>query len=283
MGLVSNMASSISGKIDKALLCVKKPAAAKVNTEMNAMFDAVGAAMPAQMRTAMPMIGGATTNVDLRAKMVAAQKGFLSSFTQMKGVASQEGYHVMEVKYNPSRIRFYSHGGNQMMPGPAGAGANMQVQSTMPAMTTMQVELLFDDMNPQDAFMMEKFSDLSAGAIVSDIAGVVKSVKGEGYTVQHQIEGLIALITQSETRQVVFYWGDMAYAGEVIGIEAKYTMFNPLGHPVRGTVSLTIREGGPDGDSSGEKYWNDAYKELMKKQGLISKAAGAAGNLLNLK
>ena len=220
MGLISNVVSSVTGKIDKALLCVKKPAAAKVNTGINSMHGAVGASLDTGL---FPLLGGASSNVDLRAKMAASQKGFLSSFTSMKNVAKQEGYHVMEVKYNPSRIRIQSHGGNQLMPGPAGAGANMQMQSTIPAMTTMQVELLFDDMNKQDAFMMEKFSDVSAGAIVSDISGVVKNVIGDGYTVQREIEGIIALITQSETRQVVFYWGDMAFAGEVIGIEAKYT------------------------------------------------------------
>ena len=280
MGLISNVVSSVTGKIDKALLCVKKPAAAKVNTGINSMLGAVGASLDTGL---FPLLGGASSNVDLRAKMAASQKGFLSSFTSMKNVAKQEGYHVMEVKYNPSRIRIQSHGGNQMMPGPAGAGANLQMQSTIPAMTTMQVELLFDDMNKQDAFMMEKISDVSAGAIVSDISGVVKNIIGDGYTVQREIEGIIGMITQSETRQVVFYWGDMAFAGEVIGIEAKYTMFNPLGHPVRGTVSLTIREGGPDGDSSGNAYWDDAYKEMMKGGGLLGKLAGAAGNLLNLK
>ena len=47
--------------------------------------------------------------------------------------------------------------------------------------------------------------------------------------------------------------------------------------------SLTIREGGPDGDNSGDAYWDDAYKEMMKGGGLMGKLAGAAGNLLNLK
>lgn len=280
MGLLSNVTSSISGKVEKALLCVKKPAAAETNQMMNDMFNTIGETMPAGMLSGMPTLGGAISNVDLRAKMVAGQKGFLSSFTSMKAIAGQNGYHVMEVKYNPSRIRFYSNGGNQMMPGPDG---NMQVQSIMPAMTTMQVELLFDDTNNQDAFMMEKFSNLTAGAVVSDIAGIVKNAAGDGYSVQAQIEGMIALLTQSETRQVVFYWGDTAFAGEVVALEAKYTMFNPLGHPIRGKVNLTIREGGPDADGSGNEYWNDAYNEMMKGGGLGSKLAGATGNLLNLK
>ena len=273
MGFLSNIVSSVTGKVDKALICVKKPAAAKVNT-------AVGGMLAGDL---LPMIGGTISNVDLRAKMVAGQKGFLSSFTSMESIAKRNGYHVMEVKYNPSKIRIGGYAGHQMMPGPGGAGINLQVQSTVPAMTTMQVELLFDDVNNQDAFMLGKFTNLSAGAVVSDVAGIVKNVFGDGYTVQRQIEGLIALITQSETRQIVFYWGDMAFAGEVINLEARYTMFNPEGHPVRGTVTLTIREGGPDTDGSGNDYWDEAYEELLKGGGLFDKIAGATGNLLNLK
>lgn len=283
MGLISNVVSSVTGKIDKALLCVKKPAAAQVNTALGSMFEAVGAAMPSSVLPGLPAIGGAISNVDLRAKLAASQKGFLSSFTSVESIAKNQGYHVMEVKYNPSRIKISSHSENQMMPGPGGAGTNMQIQSPVPAMTIMQVELVFDDMSKQDAFMFEKFTDVSAGAIISDVAGAAKNIFGDGYTVQREIEGIIGMITQSETRQVVFYWGDMAFAGEVISINAKYTMFNPIGHPVRGVVNLTIREGGPDNDASGDAYWSDAYREMLKGEGLFGKLAGAAGNLLNLK
>lgn len=283
MGLISNTAQSLSGKVDKALLCVKKPSAAKVNSAFEDVANKNGLTLTNDQRKNLPLAGGATSNVDLRAKLLASQKGFISSFSAMTNVAGPLGYHVLEVKYNPSRIRIYSHGGNQLMPGPAGAGTNMQVMSTMPATTTMQVELLFDDVNNQDAFMAEKFSNISAGAIVSDIAGGIKTGKGDGYTVQHQIEGMIAMITQSETRQVVFYWGDMAYAGEVISLEAKYTMFNPVGHPIRGTVSLTIQDGGPDEDGSGEEYWADAYKEMTQGNRLRSNLSGALGNIINLK
>lgn len=272
MGLLSNVTSSVTGKVNKALICVKKPAAAKKNETLQKISS-----------LNRPMLGGAVSNVDLRAKLVSSQKGFISDFTSMKNQAEMQGYHVMEVKYNPSRIRLFSHGGNLMMPGPAGGGSNIQVQSIEPATTTMQVELLFDDTSIQDAFMMEKFTNLSGGAVATDIAGVVKNVRGEAYTVQHQIEGMIALITQSETRQMVFYWGDMAFAGEVISMQAKYTMFNPIGHPVRGTVNLTIREGGPDTDNSGDKYWDDAYETMLKGGGLMGKLGAATGNLLNLK
>lgn len=280
MGLGSNLASSVTGKIDKALLCVKKPKAIEKDKEINSMLGDVMDMFPSDARG---MIGGSISNVDLQAKVIASQKGFLSGFTSAKTVASKNGYHVMEVKYNPSKIQINASGGNQMMPGPGGAGTNMQVQSVAPAATIMQVELLFDDLNIQDAFMFEKATNITAGSIVTDVAGAVRTAKGNGYTVKHQIEAMIALITQAESRQVVFYWGDMAYAGEVVSVRAKYTMFNPVGHPVRGTVTLSIREGGPENRAVGDAYWNAAYQEMLEGDTLFSQLTGAMGNLINLK
>lgn len=285
MNLFSNIASSVTGKVDKALLCVRKPAAAKVNEGVNDLLEMTGLSksMSVSDFTGIEALGGAISTVDLRAKLAAGQKGFLSSFTSVKNTAASQGYHVLEVKYNPSKIHLYSHGGNQMMPGPGGAGTSMQVQSAIPAMTTMQVELLFDDTSIQDAFMAEKFTNLTVGSAVTDVSGIVRNETGDGYTVQRQIEGILAMITQSETRQVVFYWGDMVYAGEVIEIGAKYTMFNPLGHPVRGTVSLTIREGSPSGTQSDDTYWSDAYAEMLKGKSPAAKIASAMGNIINTK
>lgn len=279
MGFLSNIASSVTGSVDKALLCVKRPKKADTASAGGGTLTSVAGAAGGSLG-----LEPSIRNVNLRAKLAVEKKSFLSAFTAPEQVARGSGYHVMQVKYNPNKIHFNAYSKNQMLPGPGGAGGNMQMQSTEPANITMQVELLFDDVNNQDAFMFEKFTNVSAGAIVSDVAGVVKNVRRDGYTVQREIEGMIALITQSETKQVVFYWGDMAFAGEVIAIDAKYTMFNPQGHPVRGTVTLLIQEGGPDSDGSGFAYWEAAYKKLMDSKGnLFDKAAGKAGNLLNLK
>lgn len=280
MGLGSNLASSITGKIDKALLCVKKPLAIDEDRKINNFLGDNTNMFPSSARG---MLGGSISNVDLQAKLIASQKGFLSGFTSAKTVASQNGYHVMEVKYNPSKIQINASGGNQMMPGPGGAGTNMQVQSVAPAATMMQVELLFDDLNIQDAFMFEKATNITAGSVVTDVAGAVRTAKKGGYSVKHQMEAMIALITQAESRQVVFYWGDMAYAGEVVSVKAKYTMFNPVGNPVRGTVMLSIREGGSGNRKVADSYWEAAYKEMLKGDTLFGQLTGAMGNIINLK
>lgn len=288
MNLVSNLASSISGKVDKALLCVKKPSAVDVNNANNVFKADLFASQFALSGEELVAEGGALTNVDLRAKLVANAKSniFNSSFTSVTEIASASGYHTMEVQYNPSSIRINAHGKNMLMPGPGGGGVNMQMQTTIPAMTTMSVQLLFDAVNPQNAFMFDKFTNLTTpGAIVSDIAGGIKDGKFGGYSVQYQVEALIALILQAESREVVFYWGDMAFAGEIINMDASYTMFNPEGDPVRAVFNMTIKEGTDVGQNSsnGEKYWNDAYKEMLQGRSAVDKVTAGLGNILNLK
>ena len=260
----SNMTSSLTGSIDKALLCIKKIAP---NT---------------------PVGGTSLSNVDLQAKLAAGTgKRFLSSRQFVENTIKQSGggFHVLQVKYNPSKIRFNSQGGSFVEPGPGGEGINSLSQITMPAQTYMSVELLFDDESHPDAFMWEKFTNLSAGALVSDVSGLVKKEMGKLYSVQPQIDALIGLITQSETRKVVFYWSDMVFAGEVTHVNARYTMFNPKGHPIRGTVELMIRQGGQDQDNSGDQaYWNKAFDTLFKNGTASGRSiTDFAGNLLNLK
>ena len=272
MNILENVARSVTGNIDKAILCVKKPAKAKVPSggALGALSSAAGAA-------GLKVAGGSA--VDLQADLVSSQKGGLFNFLNSKEmIAGIHGFHVLKVKYNPSRIQYDSRAeGSMLQAGPGGAGTNMLSQSTIPSQTYMSFELIFDQENHQDAFMFEKVTNLSAGALVSDVAGIVKNVVSEGYTVRPEVEALIGLLTQSETRQVVFCWNNMAFAGEVVSVDAKYTMFNPIGNPVRATVKFTVKQG--DSNAKEEnKYWDKAFDNL---DGGGSGMLGKVGNVLN--
>lgn len=268
MNILENTARSITGSVDKAILCVRKPSKATVSAKGNWNSQAFSKKRP----------------IDLQAELLAESKGGAFSFLKSKTeIAESYGYHVLKVKYNPSRIQFDSRAGSFIQPGPGGAGTNTLTQVTMPAETSMSLELLFDEENHPDAFMFEKVTNLSVGAAVSDVAGVVKNVAGEGYTVRPLVEALMGMLTQSETRQVVFYWSQMAFAGEVTSIDAAYTMFNPIGNPIRATVRLTIQQGehGTVRERKREgNYWNQAFDKL---DGGGSGIAEKAGNLLNFR
>lgn len=264
MNIGTNLLNSVTGHVDKAILCVKKPAESK---EPQSSTDAGKKGLS---------VSGAISAAQLAQNLLKEKKSLLRTNKE----AANGGYHMLKVKYNPSRIQLDSRTGSFMQAGPGGAVANALSQITMPAQTTLSFELLFDEENHQDAFMFDKITNLSAGAVVSDAAGMAKTRSGEGYTVRPQVEALIGMLTQSETRQVVFYWSDMAFAGEVVSVDAKYTMFNSNGNPIRAVVRLTIQQGGEDRNGLEDAYWDKAFDEL---DGSGSGIAGKVGNLLNLR
>lgn len=256
MNILENIASSLSGHVEKAILCVKKTGNSgekSANTSLNA--------------------------IDLQAKLASIEKNGMFSFNkQAESNAKTSGYHVLKVKYNPSSISIDSRAGSFIQPVPGGEGTNMISQITIPAQTYMSFEILFDAENHQDAFMAEKFTNLSAGAFVSDVAGIVKNVKDEGYSVKEEVEAMIGMLTQSETRQVVFYWSQMAFAGEVVSLDARYTMFNTIGNPIRAVVRVTIQESEKQMQGS-NSYWNTAFDQLGKQGSKLDKVS----NLMNFR
>ena len=107
---------------------------------------------------------------------------------------------VMQVQYNPSSLSIQANA----KPIPftylqQHVDSGIPNQNLRPPMVLLSVELIFDAMNPQDAFMMDKVR-LSAGTMASNAAGIVKNVKDGGYTVQPQTEGLLAALLRSNTR-----------------------------------------------------------------------------------
>ena len=269
MNFGENIARSITGSVDKAILCVKKP---DVNKPMKKVME-----VDDKTKKETGKILGIKFDVsDSKATSLQSQLMNLSSKAK-KQTATGNGYHILKVKYNPSKIQIDSRAGSFLRPGIGGEGTNTLTQINMPAQTFMNFEILFDEENHQDAFMFDKATNLSSGALVSDVAGVVKNIKNEeGYTVRPQVEALIGLLTQSETRQVVFYWSDMVFAGEVVSVDARYTMFNTMGNPIRAVVRLTIRQASQDPEDN--KYWIDAFDNLGKGG---SGAQGKVSNILN--
>ena len=298
MNLTENLKSSITGNVEKAILCVKKPVSNNAN-------NSTGSDILDDSNTGMTNISNDSSsnknkvrckkcqkmNVNADLKQLAKNKKALDTMfpsekvdkskqPQVQAPATvqkkEDEYHILQVKYNPTRISFSSRAGSFIYPGPGGQATNDIAQVIVPTETYMSFEILFDAENHQDAFMFDKFTNLSAGALVSDVAGIVKNVKDGGYSVKKEVEAMIGMLTQSETRHVIFYWSDMRFEGDVTALSAKYTMFNPSGNPIRAVVSLTIQEAEESGDTS---YWDTAFDNLGRNGSKLDKAA----NLLNFK
>ncbi len=261
--IAQNLTSSLTGNVPKAILCVRnmKANTANVETLSTNLIKAV---------SAKSSTGSVLTYQDAAFK------------TAMTGT----GYLALEVQYNPNSISMDTQAGVQVQYGGGNLGNasnNQLVQIDQPTATTMSFQLVFDAMNVEDAFMLENLSPT-----IGNVQAEVQKLRGKTtYSVQPQLEGLVALLTQNVTRQVLFFWSEMCFQGEVVNVSSHYTMFNKNGAPIRGTVDISIRQ--DDKSDAKQQYWDKAFTAAFGDE-LISREVGEVSdmvkytnnNLLNL-
>lgn len=278
--VIQDAVSSLTGNLPKAILCVRDLSQAQGGEKV----DAAKKASDLQKRLLK-------STEDALNGLLEDNRGGSQTFrslTGKNGAMAGSGYLALEVQYNPSSISMSTQAGKQVQysGGSLGqGGANQITQIVQPVSTTMSFQLVFDDMNPQDAFVLENMAP-TAGNLVSGTADVARKVRG-AYSVQAQMDGLMSLLTQPVTRKVIFYWAKMCFQGELVSVSSRYTMFNKDGNPIRGMVDLTIRQGEESGFDVA--YWDEAFTrtfgdpgtdQISGKMGMATKAM--QNNLLNI-
>ena len=278
--VIQDAVSSLTGNLPKAILCVRDLSQAQGGEK----GDAAKKASDLQKRLLK-------STEDALNGLLEDNRGGSQTFrslTGKNGAMAGSGYLALEVQYNPSPISMSTQAGKQVQysGGSLGqGGANQITQIVQPVSTTMSFQLVFDDMNPQDAFVLENMAP-TAGNLVSGTADVARKVRG-AYSVQAQMDGLMSLLTQPVTRKVIFYWAKMCFQGELVSVSSRYTMFNKDGNPIRGMVDLTIRQGEESGFDVA--YWDEAFTrtfgdpgtdQISGKMGMATKAM--QNNLLNI-
>lgn len=142
---------------------------------------------------------------------------------------------------------------------------------------TMDVQLYFDDMCQSDAFMGEKFS---SGVSVQTVVNAVSMLSGKVYSVQPQVEALLAALRNNYTRTITFYWGKFSFSGQLSNVGAQYTMFSIAGRPIRAVVSLRIYQ---ELDPAKISSWYTDFTSTFKGGGMsLTGAAQKVGNLFNM-
>ena len=277
--IAENLVNSLSGNVPKAILCVRNiktleqitsrdGAEERLRKKRANMKDTLDAAKDLQ-----DAFMKATEN---------ALSGTVSSKARKNLLGQDQAYLAMEVQYNPSSIHMQTATGSQLdySGGSMGNMANnMIIQNIVPTSTTMNVQLIFDEVNMYDAFMVN-----NVNSPVGAIAQAAKYAVEKEHSVQHQIEGILSLLTMDVTRQVVFYWSKMCFRGELTAVQANYTMFNKSGNPIRGVVNLSIRQG-EQAELFESSYWGKAYENLFTKGKADGKSTFSKvtnNNVLNL-
>lgn len=277
--IAENLVNSLSGNVPKAILCVRN-----IKTlEQITSRDGAEERLRKKRDNMKDTLDAAKDLQDAFMKATEdALSGTVSSKARKNLLGQDQAYLAMEVQYNPSSIQMQTATGSQLdySGGSMGNMANnMIIQNIVPTSTTMNVQLIFDEVNMYDAFMVN-----NVNSPVGAITQAAKYAVEKEHSVQHQIEGILSLLTMDVTRQVVFYWSKMCFRGELTAVQANYTMFNKSGNPIRGVVNLSIRQG-EQAELFESSYWGKAYENLFTKGKADGKSTFSKvtnNNVLNL-
>ena len=288
-GALQNLASSAKGMFfdgagEKAVLYVLNP---KYDTLSDAEIGQVANSLVQKLR------GGATDNGILeKAKEklnpagAAANEdyGFANDANgKAVGVVSsqQKEFIKIEVQYNPQSIRMYSAIGKQQELDRKDNGMNRLIISNLSGKTRMSFDLIFDDMDIVDSFMLD--------GVPVNITGVVnKGIdafkhRGTKHSVRKQMDAIMSLLSSLRTQQVIFAWSKMTFRGMLTNVTNTYTMFNTEGNPVRGTMHIEItQESKEDNIIAYDKTeWEKAFKNRFSQSDSVGKKSTASKILNN--
>ena len=186
------------------------------------------------------------------------------------------------VQFNPNELSLSGYGGGLASKTDFSEKGNSITFDKADVRITLNVRLIFDKVDPQDAFMADK-ANTSTTAMATGAAKAALTAKGKkDYSVQTEVEGFIAALRSKYTRRITFHWGTMTYTGILNRVSAQYTMFNVQGLPVRAFVNLSLVCADEAVSPSSMGMWQAYYQELFEagNQSYV-KAAEKAGNLLN--
>ncbi len=277
MNVLNNGLRSLTGAVQKAYIAFEDERIE--NGEINVMpYKSRAAGLPPGMQ--LGKLAKAAEAITATAATVSDVLGGVL-MGNMNTVGAQ---NVYEVKFNPSELSFQVHGGGPVQKANMTEGQATKYECVeMSPRIMLNVPLIFDDYERTDAFMLEKFTDITAAArtLVSEGA---RTVTGRTYSVRPQVEGFVAALRNERTRRITFYWGQMAYSGMLEMVDAAYTMFNMEGHPIRAKVTLSILivdEKVQDGDLGA--FWNSYQAVFEQDSSRMGSAVQNLGNLVNLK
>ena len=198
----------------------------------------------------------------------------------------------MKVQFNPSTITIQAIGGGKSQvtnyagdTSDKGTGAKSVSYTTLQPRITVTIPLIFDAENNADAFLQDKLI-MSPTSIMKNLATAAATLFGGAeFSVQKQVEGLMAVLRNEYTRAITFTWSDMSYSGIINGVNAQYTMFSPTGKPIRAVVNLTILCADTTIKQGDMGQWADRYNSCFLNPTNIIKNAKAGqqvSSILNI-
>ncbi|MDD7148914.1 MAG: hypothetical protein SOY45_00760 [Lachnospiraceae bacterium] len=272
-----DMVGTLTGNIEKAVIAIqdKRDVQPKEKEAVEAGKQAANG------------ITAATNSLSKLNKMIDLKKtGSLSTaLTASNGLVAKSA-RIFTVQFNPSELQFSGYGGGfvQKINFVNNKKADEDVTfGNMQSRITMTVKLIFDQVDPQDAFMSDKFTMSYTSVTKGVVKGVKKLFGKKTNSVQTQVEGFIGALRNENTREITFAWGKMCYTGILNRISSQYTMFSVTGEPIRAVVTMTMvcADENIEGNTMGN--WEDQYNKAFgggESFSLVN-SAQKVGNLFN--
>ncbi len=190
------------------------------------------------------------------------------------------------VQFNPNSLRLSGHAGGLVRKTSyktqRRGGSNMEY-SAGKTYIEFAVQLFFDAVDPQNAFLADKLALSPTNMITGVVKAGMTSSGDKNNTVQPQVEALIAALRNRHTRLISFHWGDFNYSGVLKSVNATYMMFNITGDPIRATVDLSMTCADSELYPNSLAVWQDRYsKSFGKGSESFVKASQVVGGLLNI-
>lgn len=252
MGIGSDLASSITGNVESAYLIIKdyRKVSGGGGGGLGALAGAEGA-----------LLGGVSSLV---ASVVSdSDKKFRVQFNPKE--LQIGAYTPVQSKADAQRKK--------------GQQKNVSASVLKPTVE-LTVNLIFDRVNIYDSFMWDKFTGGVSATGVTNVVSAIATAKGKVWTVQTEVEGLIAALRNQYTRSITFQWANFSFNGHLKNVVARYTMFSVSGRPVRAQVMLRLRqELDPDKLRGWYKEFDDAFD--AESSNLVS-VGQHASSLINL-
>lgn len=176
----------------------------------------------------------------------------------------------VRVYYNPTSVNIYSRNGEKTIQEYGPADGWLQ-RNAIPEETVLTMELIFDETNNIDAFLLDSGMSSPTG-LVKGGRHLASKMDGRKYSVALISELFVKATMSAGDRHVCFSWNKMVFWGELCDVDLEYTMFNSRGNPVRSKISIGIRQSGEASQRGDfEEIWMRAYDKLPKESEKLAK------------
>ncbi|MBO6137691.1 MAG: hypothetical protein J6O71_03675 [Lachnospiraceae bacterium] len=197
------------------------------------------------------------------------------------------------VQFNPNSLRLSGHSGGLVRKTAYNAAERRHGTGGKldygPGKTYIElgVSLLFDKVDPQDAFLGDKLAPSLTNMGKGIAKAGMKLAGKKKNTVQPEVEALIAALRNENTRLITFHWGQISYPGVLKSVTANYVMFNVSGEPIRATVDLSMTCADDEIMPRSLDMWQNLYREAFRDEAEAGgksyvKTSQKVGGLLNI-